>query len=370
VHQQAGPRAEGRCYNYSCMSALKEIRRLLDEFRDRHQEEFVSIAAEGAKLRNACNAVERSWSGSFTGWHGRMYFRDFASPSVYQRFSGEWGGINGIPDGWEERQPEEVTARIESLIGGGFSAAKFEANVAILRKLAEDLKRDVEIELSSVDFGGKVAKESQLLTKIESFEFGRTKGEFIHDGIPGTIMTRDMEAMRQGTYIPTQLYYEAVALEAGSVCDAIHEFLALVDRLIRQAQKKATMPKAAAASNLGDLHPDIYAKCHELYENGTYAEAVEKGFKVVRDRLRSLTGYETGSEAFGKGKLHIKGAAAANVDQDFNDGVKFLTMAIDRFRNEKSHTADARIDDPVRAHEYLRLSSLAMHLLQDTEIKP
>jgi hypothetical protein len=43
--------------------------------------------------------------------------------------------------------------------------------------------------------------------------------------------------------------------------------------------------------------------------------------------------------------------------------VKFLTMAIDRFRNEKSHTADGNITDPIRAYEYLRLSSLAMHLL-------
>jgi uncharacterized protein (TIGR02391 family) len=106
-----------------------------------------------------------------------------------------------------------------------------------------------------------------------------------------------------------------------------------------------------------------------LYEKHEYAEAVEKGFKVVRDRLRKLTGYETGSEAFGKGKLHIKGAAAPNVDVDFNEAVKFLAMAIDRFRNEKSHTSDAKIDDPFRAFEYLCLSSLAMRLLDAAEIK-
>ena len=112
------------------------------------------------------------------------------------------------------------------------------------------------------------------------------------------------------------------------------------------------------------LHPDIYAKCRNLYDGGDYAEAVEKSFKLVRDRLRALTGYETGSEAFGKGHLCIDGAAATHVDEDFQNGVKFLTMAIDRFRNEKSHTADGNISDPIRAYEYLRLSSLAMHLLE------
>jgi hypothetical protein len=44
-------------------------------------------------------------------------------------------------------------------------------------------------------------------------------------------------------------------------------------------------------------------------------------------------------------------------------------MAIDRFRNEKSHTADGNISDPIRACEYLRLSSLAMHLLDGAQIR-
>lgn len=134
--------------------------------------------------------------------------------------------------------------------------------------------------------------------------------------------------------------------------------------------KKAQAIRVQGEGSLSGLHPDICGKCHELYENRAFAEAVEKGFKVVRDRLRELTGYEKGSEAFGKGKLHIKGAAAENVDKDFNEAVKFLTMAIDFFRNEKSHTSDAKIEDPVRAYEYLRLSSLALNLLGDAEILP
>jgi uncharacterized protein (TIGR02391 family) len=105
------------------------------------------------------------------------------------------------------------------------------------------------------------------------------------------------------------------------------------------------------------------------YAVGEYPEAVEKGFKIVRDKLRSLTTYETGQEAFGKGKLHIEGAAAAHVDVNFQEGVKFLTMAIDRFRNEQAHTSDGNINDPIRAYEYLRLSSLAMHPLDKAIIR-
>lgn len=132
-------------------------------------------------------------------------------------------------------------------------------------------------------------------------------------------------------------------------------------------------PSGHSINNIKDLsllHPDIYSKCQSLFEKGEYSEAAEKGFKVVRDRLRTLTNYETGAKAFGNTKLHIKGAVVSNVDYDFNEAVKFLTMSIDNFRNEKSHTSNAKIDDPQRAYEYLTLSSLAMNLLDHAEIKP
>jgi len=131
--------------------------------------------------------------------------------------------------------------------------------------------------------------------------------------------------------------------------------------------KTPSKRKSQSVPDLSALHQEIYNKCHSLFEKEEYPEAVEKGFKIVRDRLRDLTGHETGSKAFGNTKLHIKGAVASNVDNDFNEGVKFLMMAIDMFRNEKSHTSDAKIDDTQRAYEYLTLSSLAMNLLDQAE---
>ena len=123
------------------------------------------------------------------------------------------------------------------------------------------------------------------------------------------------------------------------------------------------------AYHIRNLHKEISSKCSSLFEKEEYPEAVEKGFKVVRDKLRSLTSFETGSDAFGKGKLYIKGAAATHVEEDFNKGVQFLTMAIDRFRNEKAHTSDGNINEPQKAYEYLALCSLAMHHLDNAEIR-
>lgn len=165
------------------------------------------------------------------------------------------------------------------------------------------------------------------------------------------------------------LFDDEIEAEKADLASRLSFIRSLIKRLelFPECLTSAQSPDAVGSS-LRTLHPEIYSKCHMLYENGSYAEAVEKGFKVVRDKLRNLTTYETGSDAFGKGKLHVKGATAPHVDRDFNEGVKFLTMAIDQFRNEKVHTADAKIEDPIRALEYLRLSSLAMNLLDNAEI--
>jgi hypothetical protein len=54
------------------------------------------------------------------------------------------------------------------------------------------------------------------------------------------------------------------------------------------------------------LHPGMIPKCLQLYEDGHYGDAIERSFKIVRDRLRALTGYERGVEAFGRGNYTLR----------------------------------------------------------------
>jgi len=351
------------------MDSLKTIKEELNKFRKNHTSVLKETEEMAEHLIDACGQIESSWSGSFAGWHGRMYFRDFEIPSIHEQFNGEWGGIHGIPDGWEEKRAEEVEARINVLVGKGFSVKGFEDGLPKLREEAVKLRDEVVINFSGFPFDKGTAKEKELVEIIEKKDFGNTKAAYIQRGLPKSMMTRDSEAIRQGMCIPSWLYYRGVALEAGNLPKEIRDLMSSVEKIVRQLEiKSQSGVKMSEGKLLDDLHPKIYEKCRSLYEKGEYPEAVEKGFKVVRDRLRELTGYETGSEAFGKTKLHIRGAAATNVDEDFNQGIKFLAMAIDRFRNEKSHTSDAKIDDPVRAYEYLRISSLCMNLLENSEI--
>ena len=245
----------------------------------------------------------------------------------------------------------------------------FEKKIKTAKKEAFLIRDEIAILFSSYIFDDTAAREKKLYESIETFKFGLGKEEFIQNGMQGSMMSRDAEAIRQGKMLPTWLYYQGVGFEAQKFVESADDFKILVNKFLRQLEMNVNRELALCRKDdLFSIHPQILSKCESLYKKGEFSEAVEKGFKIVRDRLRDLTGYETGSKAFGNTKLHIKGAAAPNVDKDFNEAVKFLTMSIDLFRNEKSHTSDSRIEDPVRAYEYLRLSSLAMRLLDGAEI--
>jgi uncharacterized protein (TIGR02391 family) len=201
-------------------------------------------------------------------------------------------------------------------------------------------------------------KQTELLIKKiqgddsdEAKEFGRLYGR-------SSVISRD-------TSENDRRHAEAYLRDLKSA----HSLLTGLIEFIRTTNDEEPETAPVSAGTLEALHETVNTKCSGLYLSGNYAEAVEKGFKIVRDKLRDLTTYETGSEAFGKGHLYINGATADNVDFDFQQASKFLTMAIDQFRNEKSHTSDGKIEDPIRAYEYLALSSLAMHLLEGGVVK-
>jgi len=341
----------------------------LQDFRSAWDSRSIRLSKDAEAVIGASRKVAEAWSGSFVGYHARLYYGEFETPPPANKFSVQWGGINGIPSGWREREPGEINAEIESLVGETGCVDELEQTVKTLKQAVKDLQADILVGFSALPVDDLMTSEKNLLERIETFKFGTTSNEFISDRVPSQAMTRDMEAIARGIVVPAHVYYECSALEAQSLCEAVGEFQRLASRLTRQLTARHGHREVNSSANaLRFFHEHIYEKCHGLYDSGAYAQAVELSFKIVKDRLRNLTGHETGSEAFGKGKLFIDGAAASNVEADFNEGVKFLLMCIDKFRNQMSHTSGAEIPDAQTAREYLSLSSLAMHLLDQARI--
>jgi hypothetical protein len=239
-----------------------------------------------------------------------MYYRNFDKPPINGQFSGEWGALRGMPQGWAERTPEEVAGHIEKYVGENFSLETFEEEIKTLQAALVDLKNSIDTEFSILDIKG-MRKEEEILKEIEKFNFKSHKDACIKASMPNSLWSRDTEALNQGMCLPAWLYYSGIAYDGRKTIDTFSEYRRLTERVIKQILAKVRSQDLPEPSDSNyAIHPEIKEKCYQLYEAKAYAEAVEKSFKVVKDRLRKLTGFESGSDAFGKGKLFINGAAA------------------------------------------------------------
>src|SRR5262245_26031270 len=96
---------------------LEEVLALVTNFGNAHAESMARARSLAAKVAAACHKVAQSFSGSFAGYHGRLYYGRFEVPPLSERFSIEWGGLYGVPERWVEQPPEKVKAEIERLAG-------------------------------------------------------------------------------------------------------------------------------------------------------------------------------------------------------------------------------------------------------------
>ena len=127
-------------------------------------------------------------------------------------------------------------------------------------------------------------------------------------------------------------------------------------------------------SNLSDnllknIHPDIYFHIRKLFSDWHYANAVEEAYKITRKKLIELTWKEKAHEAFKDWNYEIIfwKEPETQIEKDFYEWVKFLHLAIQKFRNEKSHTP-ARDLDKNKAIHYIYLASLSLKLIDKKSI--
>lgn len=112
------------------------------------------------------------------------------------------------------------------------------------------------------------------------------------------------------------------------------------------------------------IRPEIYEHIKVYWSNKDYYHSVEESYKIVRQKLKTLTGEEQAHKAFCDDNFKkIFGHTPQNdTEKDFFEGIKFLNMAIQRFRNEKAHTPAKPLDRNLAIH-YISLASLAYELI-------
>lgn len=140
----------------------------------------------------------------------------------------------------------------------------------------------------------------------------------------------------------------------------------VVERLLGKPNKKENKSEATFQNGSINilLQKDIFDHVQKLLNDGHFFNAVEEAYKVVRKKLKDVSGKEKATDAFNAtnydkifGHQPVDGA-----EKDFFEGIKFLHMAIQFLRNDKAHTPARDLDKNLAIH-YIALASLAYDLI-------
>lgn len=158
-------------------------------------------------LKNAANEAGRAWSGSWLGYHSRVYYADLEPVPPGARFSIEWGLMElyaneGTVGRWCEYDFESLKEGIKQRSGiqdikvlrdaSGEVADAFDDAQAELLSLLTPISNNNESDTFLSDLVSKIQKE-KIFTTTKFIELFRPKGQQ---------MSRDMPAIQAGLETP------------------------------------------------------------------------------------------------------------------------------------------------------------------------
>jgi uncharacterized protein (TIGR02391 family) len=117
------------------------------------------------------------------------------------------------------------------------------------------------------------------------------------------------------------------------------------------------------------IRSELYVHIEDYLKNEDYFHAVEESYKFVRERLKEVTGSEKATQAFGyeantpvDNEKIFGHEPVDEIESDFYKGIRFLHLAVQFLRNEKSHSLATTLDRNLALH-YVSIASLAYDLI-------
>jgi len=169
-----------------------------------------TISVPLKSLGDAAEQFGQSFSGSWLGYHSRVYYDGFQSPPAGAHFSQEWGLMDlqltrlGSRGAWREYQVDEVVKRIYANAGNpDIEPARKAAREA--NALFDTSKSEIESILESELSGQPDTFLSKLKADLETMKPASKMDIAEHWRPKGQIMTRDTVTLGQRTQIPPHL---------------------------------------------------------------------------------------------------------------------------------------------------------------------
>jgi predicted nucleotide-binding protein len=199
------------------------------------------------KLGNALKTVEKSFSGSWLGYHSRVYYAGLATPPPGANFSQEWGLKDlsltslGSRGDWREYDGDLIKQTIHAMAGDpsleNAQIASGEARTTFDRAKPEAISiLETEIAETPDPFLKKLINE---LEKLEPMSSSRIQQSWLPRG---QYFTRDSLALSQGNKVPPHVEIGAEVAahqQTFAICKSAADICAQAASHIERKSRKA-----------------------------------------------------------------------------------------------------------------------------------
>lgn len=187
---------------------LFDVARKLEAAAELEDREEISASLKA--LTNAANDVKKSFSGSWLGYHSRVYYEGLNPAPAGANFSQEWGLRDrsysriGSRGNWQEFEFDEIINYIRTIADQPDSEklqlAANEANTSF-DNLRSEIASIIENEIAKQPdaFLSKLKSDVEKLDSMSKMDIAQLWSP------KGPKMTRDMIAMGQGTTVPPHI---------------------------------------------------------------------------------------------------------------------------------------------------------------------
>jgi len=207
-----------------------------------------SLAAHLLRVKGVVEKYRKAFSGSWLGYHSRVYYVGFISPSPGDSFSVEWGLMHARSNGtgWREFRSDEVIKLIEAEAGNpDLDGFLFEAKPVAER--FDELHGFIVSRLSYAvaanpddKFLADLLAKAKLIRVLDA-------DEWIDAISPkDSVMSRDMTAMSAGRQVPPHVRVSAKVAAIEIVYEACKELAKVTNKAVTHLAYEQKQAEQAA----------------------------------------------------------------------------------------------------------------------------
>jgi len=196
---------------------LQELRGIATMLAATAQEgEEAAISEPLQSLMDVCNRFNTAWSGSWIGYHSRIYYKDFQPVPPGAVFSPEWGlqRVTGNPSrgDWVEYSQADVVSAVEAAVGTPDLAAAQEFG----NRAKEAFRTGKAAVVSLLTIALDEREDSLIRDALDGVRSMNplTQDQVVQSKMPmGEFASRDSTAFHQGLIAPAHIVYLAGLVE-------------------------------------------------------------------------------------------------------------------------------------------------------------